>query len=188
MSSDYLMGNTNNLAVLTWTGLHDNHTFEETRRFMYNSIRDVVFLESQNGTAVRTNGNISVKFIIPTGFCTVFEGKPASIMRIKLDTTEHSPHILFISDPSVTTQFQVPWSLMSGDQVTLQGGEWAVYTIQLKETENTLHSDGGSCVDYPSNYHESYADCVDAEMREKILPTLGMLNVHMESIIINKLN
>ena len=139
------------------------------------------------GTGVNIIGNISVKFIVPTGLCKVFEGKPASIMRIMLDTEERSPHMLFISDPSATTLFQVPWSLMSGDQVTLNGkaGEFALYTIQLKLKE-TVHSDGESCVDYPNDHHESYADCVDAEIREQILPSLGMFNVHMESIISNK--
>ena len=137
------------------------------------------------GTGVNIIGNISVKFIVPTGLCKVFEGKPASIMRIMLDTEERSPHMLFISDPSATTLFQVPWSLMSGDQMTLKGdiGEFTLNTIQLKET---VHSDGGSCADYPSDQHESFTDCVDAEMREKILPSLGMFNVHMESIISNK--
>ena len=150
---------------------------------MYNSTKDVVFLESENGTGTSIYGNISDKFIIPTGLCKVFEGKPASIMRIK--PVENVPHMLFISDPSVTNLFQVPWSLMSGDQVTstMKGeiGEHVLYTIQLKET---VHSAGVSCVDYPDDHHESYADCVDAEMRNKILPSLGMFNVHMECFIV----
>ena len=33
----------------------------------------------------------------------------------------------------------------------------------------------GSCTDYPSQTHQNYAACIDAEMRERILPVLGCM-------------
>ena len=36
-------------------------------------------------------------------------------------------------------------------------------------------TDDGSCVDYPNPKYASYSKCVEAELREKILPALGCM-------------
>ena len=165
----HLAGVSTNESVLTWTGLNENVTFEEAIHLMYSSTRDIVF---STGYFDSINGTISRRFQFPHGDCKVFEGKPASFMSIKLGPTTFS-HILFISDPTAVSSFQLPYSLMSGDQITLKPPEYLDVNIQIKET--TVYTDDGSCVDYPNNHHASYADCVDAEMRRWLLPTLGCM-------------
>ena len=168
-SFNHLAGKTTNRTLLSWSGLNENHTFEETINFFYNSTKDIGFA----GFSGPISGIISSRFIIPYGVCKVFEGKPASFMVIKLETAEISPHVLFVSDPTATTSFQFPYSLMTGDQIKLQPPQYVDHNIQIKET--TVYTDDGSCVDYPNSRYESYSDCVDAEMRERILPTLGCM-------------
>ena len=170
LQNHFLAGEITNQTVLSWTG-HTNRTFEETMYFLYNSTEDIVFTA---GYSDPINGTISSKFLVPLGLCKVFVGKPpATFMSIKLATTEMSPHMMFISDPTATKSFQLPYSLMSGLQITLKPPAYANYNVQIRETK--VYTDDGSCVDYPNPHHESYSDCVDAEMRDWIMPTLGCM-------------
>ena len=167
--AEYLAGITTNQTVLSWTGLNETRTFEETLHLLHNST-DITFNSS---LPAPLSGTISTKFILPHGLCRVFEGKPASKMIIKLDPKEMAPHMIFISDPILTTSFQLPYSLMPGDQNEHKPPQYVNYNIKIKET--TVFTDDGSCVDYPNNNHASYSDCLNAEMRAKILPSLGCM-------------
>ena len=51
--------------------------------------------------------------------------------------------------------------------------KYVEYRITLKETEKVAND--GTCVVYPYHGHANYGDCVGAEMRAKILPTLGCM-------------
>ena len=172
--AEYLAGVTTNQTVLSWTGLNETHTFEETLHFLYNSNDKITFnsglLWFHSGPI---SGTITNKFLLPYGLCKVFEGKPASYMIIKLEPKEMSPHMMFISNPTASTSFQLPYSLMFGDPNNLQPPQYVTYNIKIKET--TVLTDDGSCVVYQNNNHESYSDCVVAEMRARILPTLDCM-------------
>ena len=171
-ANSYLTGKTMNLTVLSWTGLGGNLTFEETRNFLYNSTKDVNFNYGQHITGP-VNGTISNKFIISNGICKVFVGKFPRFIKIQLHAAETGPHLLYITDPKGATSFQLPYSRVTGDQIQLTPPAYATHDIQIKET--SVYTDDGSCVDYPNNRYESYSDCVNAEMRARILPTLGCM-------------
>ena len=116
------------------------------------------------------------KFLIPYGLCQTFEGKPPAYMALDLQNTDTVPYNLFISDPAAGTTFQLPYSLLSGDKILVkqsEKGSWSEYKIKI--TENTVETDDGTCVDYPNANHESYSDCIDAELRGKIVPVLGCM-------------
>ena len=71
----------------------------------------------------------------------------------------------------------MPYYLLTGDQIKLNTiTNWGVgveLRITLKETKTEAKD--GSCSYYPTNNHESYTACIDAEMREKILPVFGCM-------------
>ena len=72
---------------------------------------------------------------------------------------------------------QMPYDLLAGDQIKLQAipnkGLEVEYRIILKETETMVND--GSCTNYPTADHDSYTACIDAEMRERILPVFGCM-------------
>ena len=84
---------------------------------------------------------------------------------------------VFISDPTITNHFQAP-DAINGDKMRLttniKGGKYIEYRIRLKETE-TMELNGGICVPYPNRDHTNYRDCVDAELRARILPVRGCM-------------
>ena len=116
------------------------------------------------------------KFLIPFGLCQTFEGAPSTFMMLHLPNTHMASHNLFISDPAAAAAFQLPYSLLSGDKILVKQsntGTWSDYKIKI--TENTVETNDGTCVDYPNDGHESYSDCIDAELRGKIVPVLGCM-------------
>ena len=48
-------------------------------------------------------------------------------------------------------------------------------TFKIKIIEESTQTDDGSCTNYPTPRHHSYADCIDAELRGQIVPTLGCM-------------
>ena len=78
---------------------------------------------------------------------------------------------------------------MSGDRIIVTPfnlGRIHYYDIVLKETKKEL--DDGTCTDYPDPQgHQDYADCVGAEIRERIMPVLGKI-VRLNGSIINCIN
>ena len=114
--------------------------------------------------------------VICTGLCKVFGVIPTRHMMIHLQTNESVEYFVIVSDPSASNSFQMPYSLMTGDKVRLKASTdntAVAYSIQL--TKTSTETADGSCFDYTNHEHKSYSDCVDAEMRNKILPTLGCM-------------
>ena len=89
----------------------------------------------------------------------------------------HTKYFVYISDPSAAHSFQLPYSLLNGEKVRLQLSSQNIKTANyhVKLTETISEANDGSCVGYPTQKHQSYSECVDAELREKILPALGCM-------------
>ena len=168
--TDFFSGQTNNGTVLSWTGNHENMTFDETINYMYKP-------ELDNFEFLATKGNISHRLVFPHGLCKVYEGEPIRYFEIKFRSLEkHSEYFVIVTDPAAANLFQMPSSLMTGDKTTIKvssAKKYIDYSIQLEES--TIDLDDGSCVQYPNQKHASYSDCVDDELRGKILPILGCM-------------
>ena len=83
---------------------------------------------------------------------------------------------VFISDPAAANLFQIPYSLSTGDKIELKTSsvlKYVNYNIQLKET--TVETNDGSCTTYPYHNHQTYSDCVDVDLRERIQSSLGCM-------------
>ena len=165
-----MAGNVGNESVLSWSGFQSNLRFNETQNFLYES-------EVENIDPNNTFGNEIKSFLIPHGLCKIYKIIPIKYFRVKLTTTKQTNlYFLFVSDPAATTNFQLPYSLLTGDKIRMTATvvpRYFMYNIKLKET--TEKAEDVSCVDYPYNTHESYSDCVDADLRDKILPRLGCM-------------
>ena len=170
-NSNFFSGQTTNESVLSFTGMHGNMTFNEILNHVYTP-----YLE--NIEFVSTKGNISNRLLYPLGLCKVYEGAPTKpYFNITFKNHEQMPdYNIFISDPAAENSFQLPFNLMTGDKVRVADSsekKFFNYNIQLKEI--IVKMDDGSCVDYPTQQHTSYADCEGAELESKILPTLGCM-------------
>ena len=101
-------------------------------------------------------------------------------MRIEVVGPELLEYFVFISDPAAESAFQTPVPI--GDTIKFEissATKYVEYNIQLKET--SVETNDGACADYPHNNHKSYSDCVNAEVRNKILPTWGCMPPWMSS-------
>ena len=172
-SISYLTGTTNNKTVLSWDGLDGNLTFNETFNYLYgSSMDDIDFLAS--------NGTITHRTLLPYGLCKAYEGKIVKALQVNLRLSkEITEYFIFISDSATALPYQLPYSTLTGNRIRLTlhpnatTNKYVHYNVQLKETN--IKTGDGSCVEYPTRTYESYADCVDAEMKEKILPVLGCM-------------
>ena len=67
--------------------------------------------------------------------------------------------------------------MLTGDliklEVTTGSPKYFGYRIQFKETH--VETDDDTCTNYPINNHENYASCIEAEMRDKLIPDLGCM-------------
>ena len=122
--------------------------------------------------------------MIPHGLCKVYKGKLSRLIEITVDVvTEHVyQYYIYISDPATENLFQLPYSLSSGDKIQFETSSltrYVEYNIQLKET--SVVTVDGTCTDYPYHNHETYADCVDDELRARILPSRGCMVPWMSS-------
>ena len=163
-----MAGKINNDSILSWTGQYGNMTFADTLDYLFKSDVDNIILPT---------GRVTKQFLIPYGFCKVYRGKLERFLSIiiqpSVDTMEH---LVFISDPDVTNHFQA-FDFTNGDKIMLTtptvGGKYIEYRIKLKETEKMTND--GTCLHYPYHGYANYGDCVDAEMRSKILPARGCM-------------
>ena len=168
-SSKYFAGQPN-VNILSWTGQHGNQTWNETFNNLLNpGIENIDFKVP--------SGNITKRLLIPNGLCKVYEGKPPGLFLIFISDKGSSEYLAFISDPAAANSFQLPHSLQTGETIRLlftsEVTKFTSYNIKLKET--SFLTNDGSCVSYPTSRHKSYSDCVDAELREQILPALGCM-------------
>ena len=162
-----------NTSILSWNGELGNLTSEEVLDHMYKPYLDTILLPSKNTT---------VKFLIPFGFCKVYIEKLPRVTIIKfLPHVESLEYFVFISDPDITNRFQTYDSTI-GDKIKLKSrsnGLYIEYRLALTETRKIAND--GTCVDYPFNSHHSFGECVDAEIRARILPLRGCMVPWMSS-------
>ena len=167
------LNNLHNKSFLTWSGPDGNLTFDQTVSILHNSSLEHVVGWFQGGVE-----NVTKKFLYPRGVCKVYEGNPGS--KISLWLKERFDYIVTVTDPAAATNFRVSDHLMTGDKIAiptemssrglLRPYVRTSYRIQLKEM--SIETKDGSCIEYPNDNYESYADCVDDELQKKFLPVL----------------
>ena len=191
-SNDFNTGLTHNTSILTWTGLEENENYDEIYSSVYESSLESIFFDLKKTQQINTylhqmeentdkeavQGKIDIRRSLPFGLCKVWEGKPLRYFRIALrKSVSKVKYLVFVSDPAATNSFQLPYSLMTGDKINFdvspEGGQFASYKIQLKETSVEIND--GLCAYYPTSRYKSYPHCVDVELRGKVEPTLGIL-------------
>ena len=100
----------------------------------------------------------------------------ANNIPIYINNTD-SEYQIFVSDPGAVPKFQLSYPLMTGDRIIVTPyNSQRIYYYDLVLRETKIELDDGTCVDYPDPQgHQDYADCVDAEIRERIMPVLGKI-------------
>ena len=179
----YLSGQTVNQSVLSWIGpVAGNRSVWDTVRFLYRATKDTNF-NMYPKLSGNLTGNYTERFLIPYGLCQAFEGRVPGYMAISLPDTHIFAYNVHITDPVATTTFQLPYSLLSGDKISIKPSTLTSYTnFKIKITQDSLETDDGTCTDYPNDGHQSYSDCIDAEIRNKILPSLGCMVPWMSDV------
>ena len=173
--SEYLAGITNNESILSWTGTGGKQMPNETLNYLLKS----------NTKSLKHKGlhNITTRFLLPFGLCSVAEGTPAELLNDDLNKhsvyfKEDGEYFVSISDPAATLSNYLPLPLMTGDRirVVVRSDQFKkhYYSVQIKE--KTIETADGSCAIYPGHANfESYSDCVDEENRRRIQPVLGCM-------------
>ena len=167
---DYFSGNVSRNDIWSWTGLSGNRTINETINYIYKSNLENVH---------STNATVTNRFFIPHGRCKILEDYPKK-MKLMVDfqgNGEHSKYLIFVFDPTASTNFVLPYSFMQGNNIEIEvnptHATYIDYNIKLKKTRS-LTGDG-SCIEYPNDNFKSYAECIDIENEKKILPALGCM-------------
>ena len=175
-ATSYLSGQTVNQSVLSWNGpVAGNRSVWDTLKFIFKGNEDTDF-NVYRDLSDNLTGMYYEKFLIPIGLCQAFEGRLPGFMTISLPDSHMFIYNVHITDPAASTTFQLPYSLMSGDKIRIQPSETSSSTnFKIKITEESTQTDDGSCTDYPTPRHHSYADCIDAELQDKIVPSLGCM-------------
>ena len=174
--SDFLAGKNRNTSILSWNGQATaNLTFQKTLDYLYKSDDSDIILDI---------GNFTTQFLMPYGFCKVYIGELKQFIEVKIiSSVDNIEHYIFVSDPTITSHVQA-YDATTRDTMRLttniQGGKYAEYRIKLKETEKVVND--GTCVNYPYHDHANYGDCVDAELRARILPVRGCMVPWMTNI------
>ena len=180
-SSTYFAGHTNDKTVLSWTGQHGNLTLNETFYHVMNpGIENIEFEVTHSSLKPNpslTDGKITERYLMPNGLCKVYERKPLEVIHVKFSDKGPSEYFVFVSDQAAANPFQLPYSLLTGDKIRLivTPGITKFVDYNIKLTETIVNTDDGSCVDYPTQTHRSYTECVDAELRAEMLSALGCM-------------
>ena len=152
--------------ILSWTGAHGNMTFDEMLHFLYQPGHTEVEYGLINGT-------VSTKFFPFHGFCKLYEINPENYLVITFrNCTEEDSFLVTVYDPATANSFQLARMTNGRIQLECKNGPKIIdYNIQLTETADK--SDRGSCVEYPTKVHRTYADCVDNMIDVKTKPVFG---------------
>ena len=162
----YIRGSNVNKSLLTWTDTYGNLTANETMYWLFKSNIEKILLDTAD-----------ITYILPYGICKYHRGFPKDIFKtegnwkgaisIKIKDLQEKYHV-FISDPSAAPIFQLPKPFLTGDRLEAKPDNKSMfyyYSIVIKETRT--HLDDGSCTVYPDKAgHQSYADCVNQEIRK----------------------
>ena len=168
-STNYFMGNTSRNDILTWTGLGGNMTINETINYLYESDLENIKFISTNATSF----NI---FLLPLGQCKVIEHHLKRLFIVDfLSNSEDTKYDLFVVDPITFTNFVLPYSQMSGNNINIDVSPkittYKDFSIKLKKKRVLT----GSCMEYPTDNFNTYADCTEDENERKIMPILGCM-------------
>ena len=152
------------LLTWTWTDIYGNLTANETMYWLFKSnIEKIQFIQIDSKST----------YILPYGLCKYHRGFLKDMLymegKISLRIKElQEQYYVFISDPSAAPNFQLPKPFLTGDLLEAKPDNKSVfyyYNIVVKETRTELND--GSCTVYPDIAgHQSYADCVDQEIRK----------------------
>ena len=169
-----------NYSVLSWNGLNESMSTNETINTIF---------ESEMVNVKRGFANSTMRFILPYGLCQVAVGPTPDMVQggvndISIKLKKPGKYIAYILDHSLSTPYQLN-SLMSGGSIQIHtvAGSFIkeYYTVDLKEQHFLETSE--DCTVYPDKYgHATYAQCIEEENREKMLPLVGCLPPWMSNI------
>ena len=100
---------------MSWQGLMGNRNFSETFRYLYKTNLDDIN-GFNSGFAARS------RILIPEGLCKVYEGDLSSSRSIQLNfksAGNRVQYFVYLADPTVALPFQLPYSLLTGDQISI---------------------------------------------------------------------
>ena len=171
-----ILTNASGQPLRTWSGREGNITFKDITDYLYNFKTDNINVK---GSAE----NFAVRFLTPHGYCKTFKLKTDTYIVVNFETGEQDAieghgesYYIFIYDNNLSTQFQVPYHFITGDNIIMEMKNYAQYreyNIQLKETK--VETDDGSCENYPFGAYNTHSGCIDAELEGKVLPILGCM-------------
>ena len=99
---------------MSWQGLTGNRNFDETFHYLYKTnlddINDVNFVPEARS-----------RILVPDGLCKVYEGdlSSTSIQFNFKSAGNRVKYFVYLADPSVALPFQLPYSLLTGDQISI---------------------------------------------------------------------
>ena len=145
---------------MTWNGFK-NVTVNETFHNIFDSDIDKIYSDDIE--------NFQEKFFLPYGFCKVgniipmhLSHQPVNRVRIHFKSND-TEFVAFISDPSASVHFQLPYDLITGDAITSKGKEYInsvkFYNIRINKIIGLQSKD--NCAEYQGNSaYQSYSECV----------------------------
>ena len=119
VQSAYLTGMMSNASVLSWDGIHEEATMNNTLKTIHRSgIENIGVMEDESiirsckiseGKNCRQEfGNLTERFLLPHGLCKVYVGKPLYNMWFTVqDDEETHEYVLYIADASASNTFTV---------------------------------------------------------------------------------
>ena len=145
--------------ILSWTGAHGNMTFDEMLDFLYQPGHTEVEFDLINGT-------LSTKFFPFHGFCKLYEIYPENYLMIQFkNCTKDDTFLVTVYDPATANSFQL--ARMTNGRIQLEcKSSPQMYDFNIQITKTADRSDRGSCVEYPTKVHRTFADCVDNEIED----------------------
>ena len=159
-------------SLYSWVGLNANATLNGTIEQLYDARLDKISFQGA------TPEKVSERFFIPYSYCKVLEGRPNNIVAITIENNCDDYYFIFVSDVAAVTNFQLPVYLLTGQKLYLymksSKPKIEHYNIKLKEV-SVQTGEEETCTWYPNDAFDNYADCIDVEMREKIMPVLGCM-------------
>ena len=165
-------------SLYSWVGLNANATLNGTIEQLYDARLEKISFEGA------TPEQVSERFFLPYSYCKVLKARPYSILGIIIENVIDDYYFIFVSDVAAVTNFQLPVYLLTGQKLYLhmksEKPKIEHYNIKLKEISDQTGKED-ACTWYPNDAFDNYADCIDVEMREKIMPVLGCMVPWMSS-------
>ena len=149
-----------NESLLAWNGFR-NYTVNETFQNIFDSDVNKIYFDDIE--------NVQTKFFLPYGFCKVGNIIPLNlsqklIYRVKIDLKRNDTEfVVYVSDPSASVHFQLPYDLITGDRITIKGTGYgnAMKFYNVRFNKMIRLQSKGNCAEYHGNSaYQSYSECV----------------------------